>query len=160
MIGHTDGVDHLVLGSARMHVTTCKGELGSCSVEVLELQLSYLTTIEGIGEVATKAFHIKLMGTQANLFVRIEGNANLSVLDFRMLHQVFHTRDAFGNACFIVRTQQGVAIGNDEVFAHMVLQFWELRRAQHDKERCGEGECNGPAEYGSDVFTGTVRRAE
>ena len=71
------------------------------------------------------------MCSHANLLVWVEGDAHFAMLDFGMLLQVHHGRDDFGDTCFVVSTEQGGAIGHDEVFAHVVEELGEVARLHY-----------------------------
>ena len=77
-----------MLGIARMHVAALERNFGRSGVEVLKLQFAYLTTVHRVSPVATELLHIELMGTEAYFLVRIEADAYLSMLDFRVFLQI------------------------------------------------------------------------
>ena len=127
-IGYTDSVNHLVLGITRMHITSLHNDLGCSSIEVFKFQFSHFTTVHGISPLTTELRYIKLMGAQTDFFIGIETDANLSMLDFRMFLQIYDGRYDFGNICLIISTQQGLSVGNNQIFSLMVEQFGELYR--------------------------------
>ena len=72
------------------------------------------------------------MCAQADFLVGIEGHANAAVLDFGMLLEIGHGLNDFGDARFVIGTQQCVAVGHDNVLAHVVKEFGKLLGGGHD----------------------------
>ena len=72
------------------------------------------------------------MGAPTDFLVGIEPHTNVSVLDFVMVAQIAHGLDNLRNAGFVVRAQQCGAVGHDQVFTHMLLQFGKLLHRRHD----------------------------
>ena len=128
----TVGIHHLTLGIARMHAHALDGNLGRGGVEVLKLQLAHFASVHRVGPVAAELRHVEVMGTHANLLVGVEGYANLAVPDVLVVAQIAHRLHDFGNAGLVVGTEQCVAVGHNEVFAHVAEQFGKLLRTQHN----------------------------
>ena len=100
----TAGVHHLSLGIARMHAYTFYIYLSAGGVEVLKLQFAHVAAVHRVGPVTTELLHIKVMGTHADLLVRIEGDADVAMLHFRVVSQPAHCLDDFCNARLVVST--------------------------------------------------------
>ncbi len=83
-------------------------------VEVFVLEFADLSAIHGVGPVGTEAFHVKFMGSLTDFFVGIECDADGAVLDLGMLLEIGYGRDYFSDAGFVVGSEEGVAVGNDE----------------------------------------------
>ncbi len=54
------------------------------------------------------------MGSLTDFFVGIECDADGAVLDLGMLLEIGYGRDYFSDAGFVVGSEEGVAVGNDE----------------------------------------------
>ena len=78
--------------------------LGTGGIEVLKLQFSDITTIHRIRPFASELLHVEVMGTHTNLFIGIEGDTDLTVLDVLMFLQVHHCLHNLGNASLVVST--------------------------------------------------------
>ena len=122
-----DGVAHLSLGIAGVHVAALDVDLGAGSVEVLKLQLAYLAAVHGIAEIGPETGDVELDHAAADFFVGREADADLAVLELRMLHDVLHRVHNLGHAGLVVGAQQGGAVGGDEGLAHVVQHLGELR---------------------------------
>ncbi len=72
------------------------------------------------------------MGAQSYLLIGIETHTNLAVLDFRMFQQVDHSLHDLGNAGLIVRSEQRVSVGDNDVLAFMGKKFGKFRRRSDD----------------------------
>ena len=66
-------------------------------------------------------FHIELVRTLADFLVGVECYADFSVFDFWVLHQIVHRGYDFGDAGFVVGSEKGVAVGDNEILADVVL---------------------------------------
>ena len=130
--GHACGVNHLVLGIAGVHADTRDFYAGRGSVEVFKLQFAQFAAVHRVGPFATETLHIEFVRAQADFLVGIEGHADAAVLDFGMLLEIGHGLYDFGDARLVVGTQQGVAVGHDDVLAHVVEQFGKLLSRGHD----------------------------
>ena len=62
------------------HVYLC-----TCSIEVLEFQFTNISTIHRVSPFTAELLHVEMMGSHTNLFVRIKGDADVTVLYFRMV---------------------------------------------------------------------------
>lgn len=67
-----------------------------------------------------------MMCSQTDFFVGIEGHTNFAVFNLWMFQQVNHGLNYFRNASLVVCSQQGVSVGDDEVFSNVVQKFWEF----------------------------------
>ena len=132
LASNKDSVDHLVLSHSWVHIQALNGNLGACGVEVLIFEFSLGTTVHGVGPVAAKFLHVKLVGTQTNLLVGVEANANFAVLHLGMLLEPLDGSDNLGDTCLVVGAQQGSAVGHDEVLANVVVKFGELHGVEND----------------------------
>ena len=101
-------------------------------IEVLELELAHIASVHGIGPLAAEAFDIEVLGAHANLLVGVEGDADDAVGYLGMVAQPAHGLYDLGDACLVVGSQEGMAIGDDKVFADVLQQLGELRRAADD----------------------------
>ena len=115
-----------------MHIAPFENNLGRSSIEVLKLQLTHFTAIHSIGPFTTELLNIELMRSQTDFLIGIKTDTDFAMLDFGMLFQIYHRRNNLGNAGFIVSTQQGLSVGDNQVFPFVVEQFGKLgRRKDH-----------------------------
>lgn len=55
------------------------------SVEVFVFKTAQFAAVDGIGKVSTEFFNVEQSGTAPRFFIRRKADADLAVLDFRML---------------------------------------------------------------------------
>ena len=72
---------------------------------------------------AAELLDVEVVGAHAYLLVGVEGDAYLAVLDVGVLLQVDHGLYDLGDAGLVVGAEQRVAVGDDEVFAHVLQEF-------------------------------------
>ena len=125
-------VHHLALGVACMHAYSLDVNLGTCSVEVLIFQVAQVATVHGVSPVATKLLHVEVMGSHADLLVRIEAHTDVAMLDFVVVAQVAHRLYNLGDARLVVGAKQGSAVGHDDVLALVSFQLREFLYARDD----------------------------
>ena len=138
---HEAGVAHLVLGGAGVDVEAPDGDLGGGGVEVLVLQLPQLAAVHGVGRGGAEALHVEVVGAAAHLLVGGDGHGDAAVGDLGVGGQILHGGEDLSHAGLVVGAQQGGAVGDDEVLAHIPGQAGELR-GPHGH---GVGEGNVPA---------------
>ena len=141
--GNQLGVHHLIFRIAGVNVSSLNLDVGAGGIEVLILQFADGTTVHGIGEIATESFDIEILNPLSNLFIGGEAHADFAVLDFGMGQQKFHGRHDFSDAGFVVRTQQGLAVGYQQGLSLVVSEFWKV----------GEGELGMGFGIQQDVFS-------
>ena len=66
LVGHEDGVFHLILGGAGVDVDAVDGEGHGGGVEVLVLDLAQLSAVHGIGGLGGEFGGVKVVGTLAH----------------------------------------------------------------------------------------------
>ncbi len=115
-----------------MDVAALEGDFCDGGVEVLIFKFAYFSAIHGVSPVGAESFDIKLVCPLADFLVGVESHAYFPVLDFGMLLQVYHSRDDFGYAGFVVGPEEGRAVCHDEVLAQVIEQFRELRGGEYD----------------------------
>ncbi len=74
------------------------------------------------------------MRASADFFIRRERDPDRSVLDVRMFDQVRHCRHDFGNARFVVGSEQRRAVCCNQRLAFIAGKLRELLRRQDDIE--------------------------
>ena len=121
-----------MLGIAGMHVAAADGYLCHGGVEVLVFEFADLAAVHGVGPVGPESLHIEFVGTLAYLLVGVEGNADVAVLYFGMGFQISHGGDDFSYAGFVVGTQKGVAVGNNERLAYIVFELGKFCGREHN----------------------------
>ena len=131
-IGHQQRVNHLILCIARVHITSLYPNLCSCSIEILKFQFADFSSVHGISPFRTKFLHIKLVSSQTDFLIRIKTDTNITMLDFRMCNQISHRTYNFCNSGLIVRSQQGMPVGHNQILTYMIQQFREISRRQNN----------------------------
>ena len=154
-----DGVAHLALGGARMHVAALDMDLRGCCVEVLELQFSRLTAIHGISIFGVEPGHVELHNAAPDLLVGSETDTDGAVLELGMSHDVLHRVHDFGDTGLVVGAEKRRAVGGDDGLAHMAEQFREFGRLQSQPGHTLEGDVGSVIilDYlGFDILAGSV----
>ena len=100
------------------------GRLGG--VEGLVTELADFLAVHGVGKVATEPLDVEKGRALADLLVGRKGDADLAVGDFGVRHQIFDRRHNLRHARLVVRTEQGSAVGDDDLLPHVIFQDGEL----------------------------------
>ena len=100
--GDEKGVYHAALGPAGVDAGAVDGDFGVAGVEVLGLDFADGAAVQCIGLGGAEVFDIEAVGAAANLLVGRKAHVDVAVGDFRVLHQVFHGTEDFGDACLVV----------------------------------------------------------
>ena len=124
------GVLHLVLGLAGVDVDAVDPDLGGRGVEVLILQLPDLAAVHGVGLLRGELGEVEVVRAPANLLVRREADGDLAVLLLRMGQEAGAGADDLGDACLVVRPQEGGAVGDDELLADVLREVREVLHPQ------------------------------
>ena len=122
-------IHHLALGIACMNAHALDDDFSSGSIEVLVFQVAQVTAIYGVRPVAAKLLYIEMMRTHTDFLVRIETNADISVLDFVVVAQIAHSLYDFSDARLVVSTQQGSTVCHDDILSLVSLQLWKSLNA-------------------------------
>ena len=130
LVGQQDGIFHLVLGGAGMDVHALHRQGHGGGIEVLILDLPQLAAVHGVGRPGGELFRIKVIGALAHLLVRGEAHGDGPVRDLRMGQQVFAGGDDLRHAGLVVGSQQGGAVGDDQLLADVPLQEGEVLHLQ------------------------------
>ena len=114
-----------------MHIAPLDGNLGTGRVEVFILQFAHFAPIHRIGPVTAEFLHIKQMGAQPDFLIRIEGDPYFSVFNLGMGLQIGHCLHDFRNAGLVIGSQQRVAVGHNQILAHMVVELGKTLHSGH-----------------------------
>ena len=128
----TVGVYHLALGIARVHTDAIDGDLRTGGIEILELEFPNVSSIHRICPVASELLDIKMVGTHADLLIRVKGDTDVSMLNLRMIPEVAHRLYDLGNASLVVGAKERMAVCHDQVFSDMLQKFREQPRTADD----------------------------
>ena len=104
---------------------------GGRGVEVFKFDLTERAAVHGVAVVTAELLHVETVDTVADLLVGREDDAHLAVLDVFLDHRFDRGHD-LGDAGLVVRAEERRAVGDDELFAHMVFKA--------GAERLGEGD--------------------
>ena len=79
--------------------------LSTSSIEIFIFKLTEVATINGIAPFATELLYIKVMCTHTNLFVWVESNTDVTMLNLVVVAEEAHCLYNLSNTCLIVGTQ-------------------------------------------------------
>ena len=134
-----DGVLHLALSCTRVYVASLDTDCGSGCIEILIFKLADLASVEGVGILGSEFRNVELHDSAADLLVRCESDLDLSVLEFRMLHDVLYCVHDLSDTGLVVRSEEGSSVCGDKRLALVKLELRELRwleaEARHALER-------------------------
>lgn len=130
LVGHEDGVFHLILGGAGVDVDAVDGEGHGGGVEVLVLDLAQLSAVHGIGGLGGEFGGVEVVGTLAHLLVGGEADGDGAVGDLRVGQQILAGGDDLRHAGLVVGAQQGGAVGDDELLPHVAAEEGEVLHPQ------------------------------
>ena len=95
-------INHFIFGITRMYVSSLNRNPGASRIEVLVLQLSLETAINGVSEFRTESLHVEIVYSPAHFLVRSETDTDFPVFDLGMCHQILGCRHDLGNTRLIV----------------------------------------------------------
>ena len=126
-------VDHATLRIARMDGVSaeCSGDLAG--VEALPFQLTDRATVDGVGIRASERFDIEQRRPMPDLFIRAEADAERRVRQLGVGAQAGDERHDLGDTRFVVGTEQGRAVGANQVLAHEAVEGGQLIGADGDR---------------------------
>ena len=124
--GHENGALHLVFGRAGVDVHAMNGDLSAGGVEVFILQLAQLAAVYGVGHRRAEARHVEVVGAAAHLLVGGKAHGNAAMGDLRVEGEILHGGHDLRHAGLVVSPQQGSAVGDDQVLAHIFGQALKL----------------------------------
>ena len=130
--GHGQGVFHLALGIAGMDAAAVEGNGPVSGVEVFIFKTAQFAAVDGVGKVSAEFFDIEQGSTAACFFVRRKADANRAVLHVRMLDQIFDGADDGRDAGLVVGTEEGRAVGEQDVLTLIFEDFREGFRRKDD----------------------------
>ena len=131
LVGDADRVYHFVLGIAWMHVASLERNLSRRCVEILKLKLAYRSAVHRVSPVGAETLHVKLVRAQTDFLIGIERDADVTVLDFRMSLQIFHSSDNLSDTRLVVGSEQRLAVGHDKVLTLVFAKLREIGRRKH-----------------------------
>ena len=105
-LGQENGVEHLILGAARMYAVAVYVKPGACGIEILIFQFAQCTAVHCIGEIRAEARHIKIIHAASHFFIRRKSDADGAVFYFRRLKQGFGHGHDFRDSRLVIRAQQ------------------------------------------------------
>ena len=100
-------------------------------VEVFALIFAHAAAVHRVGEVRAEALDVKVVRALADLLVGGEAHANFAVLQVGVGHKELAQGHDLGDARLVVAAQQGGAVGDDQLVAHVTLQTFKFFRL-HD----------------------------
>ena len=140
LLGDEYRVLHLVLGIAGMNVASLDVYACRSGVEVLELKLSRLAAVHGVGVVGSELRHVELHHAPSYLLVGGERHADLSVSEFRVAHDILHGVHYLCHSGLVVGSEQRGAVGGYHGLALMRRYLGEILDAQHHARDSRQGD--------------------
>src|SRR2546423_10572729 len=98
-----------------MSILSFESDDRGARVPCLVANFSERPAIDGVGQLRSKGFNVKLVYSTANLFVRSESNSERAVLDARILLQHINHSHDLGYPRFIIRAKKCGAVGGDDI---------------------------------------------
>ena len=124
-------IHHLVLGGARMYIQPMDRHHGRGRVKVLVFQFSQCAAVGGIGIVRAEALHVEVIRPGADLLVRCKADLHRGMLASFCQEPLCRGQD-FRHTGLVVGSQEGRAIGDDQVLAYVSGQGLIFLRLQKD----------------------------
>ena len=134
LVFHSDqhGIHHTFLCISCMHAATMDRDHRRSCIEVFIFHLTEFTAVYCIGKLCSKTRNIEPVCTTANLLVRGESNADLSMWNFLMRKQVIRCRHDLCHTSLIVCSKKCRSIGRDQVLSPIALQKRKFRDTHDD----------------------------
>ena len=120
--GDQGGVLHLVFGGAGMDADALHRDLARGGVEAFVFQLAHGAAVHRVGEVRAEARHVEQIRPAADFLVRGEGHADFAVVRRVRRQHPFAQRHDFRHAGLVVRAEDGIAGGDDQLLARQGRQ--------------------------------------
>ena len=117
-------VDHCIFCGTCVDAQTMYDNLCRACIEVFIFQFAQFTAVNGICEICTKTFHVKIVCTAANLFVWCKSDADFAMFNRRIVDQFFCHGHDFCDTCFVICTEQSGSICYDQVLTNIFLEAW------------------------------------
>ena len=115
------GVDHDPLGRARVDAAAPEQGGGVGGVEGLVLVVAQIVPVQGVGHLGPEASEVQILRQAPHLLVGGEREGDGAVGELRVPEQMFRHGHDHGDGGLVVAAQQGGAIGEDQILAHVVL---------------------------------------
>ena len=122
------GVLHLALCCSRVDIASLDMDCSSGGIKVLVLDFSDLAAVHGVGVFCTELFHVELHHSASYFLVGSESDLYVSVLEFRMFHDILNGIHYLGDTGLVIRSEKGSAVRGDDGLALVVEKFREFRR--------------------------------
>ena len=136
--GDLDRVDHLAFRETRVRVETFEADRHGVRGERFDLQLPQRLSVHGVGTVGAKALDVEVASALPDLLVRGKPDANGSVGDLGVGHEVFRRPHDLGHSDLVVRAEQRRSRGGDDVAAHLFLEMRVVRASDHRGRIAGQ----------------------
>ena len=134
-----DGILHLALGIARMHIPALDMNFGRGCIEILEFQLADLSSVHCVGIFSPEFLHVELHHAASDFLVRGESDFDFPVLELRMLHHILDGVHDLSHTCLVVGSEQCRAVGGNDGFPLVGKQFREFGRLEEESRHSLQG---------------------
>ena len=114
--GHQRSIDHGIFAVAGMERETFDHYICSGGIEVFILNGILCTSVHSVGIICTKSVYIKIICAPADFFIGSKTDAEGTMWEFRRQKLFCHSHD-FCHTGFVIRTEQGRDVGDDECTA-------------------------------------------
>ena len=121
-----DSIPHLSFCISRMDVPALDSDGCGRGVEILVFQLSYSPSVHRVGIVRSEFPYVELHDTPSDFLVRSESYPDLTVLEFRMLHNILHRIHNLCHPGLVVSSEEGGSVGGYDGLALVVSQLGKI----------------------------------
>ncbi len=121
-----NGVDHDVLGGARVDHRAMEGHIGRSGAKALEVDLAQGLAVHGVAPLGAQFVQVEKGGTVADLFVGHKGDLQRGVRKLGICHQAGEKGTDLGHAGLVVCREKRGAVRAHDVLAHKLGEVRHL----------------------------------
>src|SRR5574344_90217 len=115
-----------------MDVSSVDMNLCTCGIKVLVFELSYFSSVKGIGVVCSEFFYIKFGNAPSYLLIGSKTYLYLSVFDIGMIHDIFRCIHYFSYTGLVVCTKQCGSVCCNKCLTLIVKHFRKIYSIKHN----------------------------
>ncbi len=151
LAGHRDGVDHDVLGGARVDHHAAHGHRGLAGAEALVVDLAQGLAVHRVAVGGAESVEVEKRRAVADLLVGHEGDLQRGVRELGVRHETGEQRADLGDAGLVVGAEQRGAVRDHDVLANEFGQVRDLIGRGLDSLAVDDAGHQGAALVGDDV---------
>ena len=130
---------HLALRVSRMDVAPLNPYGRGSGIEILIFQFSNRSTVHSVGILRSETSDVEFHHSTPDFLVRSEANADFSVFELRMLHDILHRIHNLGDSRLVVGAKKCRSVCCDDCLTFIISEFREIRnfqlQARHSPKR-------------------------